>query len=59
MDNPASAITKYPWTSLALIIGSIYQFGFMKTFGGLFAGMIGIKAVNELGDTKLGKDLKK
>ncbi len=59
MDNPTLAISKYPWTSLTLLIGSIYQFGFMKTIGGLLVGMVGIKALNEIGtETGLGKEIK-
>ena len=59
MDNPALAIAEYPWTSLALIAGSIYQFGFMKTIGILFAGAVGIKALNELASkTEVGKQIK-
>lgn len=60
MDNPAMAIAEYPWTALALIAGSIYQFGFMKTIGGLFAGAVGIKAINELAEkTTWGRKFKK
>ena len=58
MDNPIRAITKYPWVSLTLVIGWIWKFGFMKTIGGLLLGMIGIKAINELGDTEVGKEAK-
>lgn len=59
MDNPTVAIAKYPWASLTLLIGSIWQFGFMKTIGGLLVGMIGIKALNEIGtETGLGRQIK-
>lgn len=59
MDNPTLAIAKYPWTSLTLLIGSIYQFGFMKTVGGLLVGMVGMKAINELANqTEAGKQIK-
>lgn len=30
----------------------------MKTIGGLLLGMVGIKAVNELGNTELGREMK-
>jgi hypothetical protein len=59
MENPTRAITKYPWTSLALIAGSIWKFGFGKTIFGLLAWVIGIKAINEIGgETGLGKTMK-
>lgn len=59
MDNPMVAIAKYPWVSLTLLIGGIWKFGFMKTIGGLLVGMVGIKAVDELAGTELGKELKR
>ncbi len=58
MDNPVRAITAYPWTAMALIAGSIWQFGFGKTFLWLFAGILGIKAINELGNTEMGRQAK-
>lgn len=58
MDNPMLAISKYPWVSLTLLIGGIWKFWFMKTIGGLLLGMVGIKAVNELGNTELGREMK-
>ena len=58
MANPTRAITHYPWTSLALITGSIWKFGFGKTIFGLLASVIGLKAINEIGkDTDLGKQI--
>jgi hypothetical protein len=59
MNNPTRAISKYPWTSLALIAGSIWQFGFGKTIFWLLAWVIGIKAIHEIGwETGLGKMMK-
>ena len=58
MDNPVRAISKYPWTSLALVGASIWKYGFGKTIFGLLAGMIGIKAINELAGTEEWKKLK-
>ncbi len=31
LDNPMRAISKYPWTSLGIVVASIWKFGFMKT----------------------------
>ncbi len=59
MDNPASAITKYPWTSLALVGASIWKFGFGKTIFWILAAVLGLKAVNELWDTEMGRELDK
>ncbi len=58
MDNPASAIAKYPWTSLALVGASIWKFGFGKTIFWILAAVLGLKAVNELWDTEMGRELK-
>lgn len=49
LDNPMRAISKYPWTSLGIVIASIWKFGFMKTLLGLFGGAIGYKIVDEFG----------
>lgn len=49
LDNPMRAISKYPWTSLGLVIASIWQFGFMKTLLGALGGIIGYKIVDEFG----------
>lgn len=58
MANPTEAIVRYPWTALTLLIGWIWKFGFMKTIWGVLVGMVGIKAINELGGTKLGGEIK-
>jgi hypothetical protein len=49
LDNPMKVISKYPWTSLGVVLGSIYKLGFMKTLMILFGGFIGYKVVDELG----------
>ncbi len=58
MSNPMSAISRYPWTSLWLIVGSIMKFGFSKTFMWILGIGIGTKIIWELGDTQLGKQIR-
>jgi hypothetical protein len=49
-DNPINAITTYPWSSVALIIGSIFAFGWKNTFMALLGVGIWMKAINEIAD---------
>ncbi len=49
LDNPMKAITKYPWTSLGIVIGSIWKFWFMKTLLGLLWGFVWYNVLKEWG----------
>lgn len=49
INNPMKAVAKYPWTSLGVILGSMYKFGIMKTLLGLVGGVLGYKIVDEWG----------